>query len=723
MTKKILKYLAICLFLLILSGFAAIFIVFDKYSKELPDVSNLVENYAPSLPTTIYDRNGEVIDVIYREARDPVKIEDVPEYVKDAFLAIEDRRFYQHYGIDPVRLMGSVLVNLKTGRAAQGASTLTQQLARNAFLSHEKKLSRKIKEAIITIEIERKYTKNEILEKYLNEIYFGSGAYGIETAARTFFRKDVSQLNIAQAALLAGIPNRPELYNPRKNLDKALYRQKLILSQMYKFGFITKEQYEEALKEKFINEKNITKNFKADKYTNIIYNESPVQVQFNAPDFTDMVEDFLLKNFDSNLIYTGGLKVYTTLDLNMQKVAKETFENYGPLKRDKKLQGAMVTIDSKNGDIVSIVGGKNFKSGNFNRAIFAKRQLGSSFKPFVYFSALDLGYEMNLVEEDSRIVYGNWSPRNYGDRYLNKMTILEGFDRSQNIVAIKLLNKVGYKKLMDTVEKSNGTFKVPDNLTAALGSFEASPLELARSYAIFSNGGYAVDPTIVLKIDDKYGNTIYRNTPKVEQRFNPLSISLMTYMLKNSVKAGTSKRSLVKDKSGNPIEQGGKTGTTNKSRTTWFAGITPEYVTTIYLGNDDNSEVNKVTGGGLVAPLWGEYYQALVNKGIYVPGKFEFLNNYIKNGDLLLENLDTGSGLISNQYPYKEFLLRRGRMEVEKNSKYKYGIGGVISGGYLNNGQSVPGNIQQPQTNQPQQPIPDSNFENDSILNRLFKRD
>ncbi|SJZ79304.1 penicillin-binding protein 1A [Cetobacterium ceti] len=735
MNKKILKYLAICLFLFILSGFGAIYIIFDKYSKELPDVSTLVENYAPSIPTTIYDRNGEVIDVIYREVRDPVQIEKVPNYVKDAFLAIEDRRFYSHHGIDPLRLMSSILVNIKSGRAAQGASTLTQQLARNAFLTHEKKLSRKIKEAIITIEIEKKYTKNEILEKYLNEIYFGSGAYGIETASKTFFRKNVENLNLAEAALLAGIPNRPELYNPRKHLSRALYRQKLILAQMKKFGFISEDEYERALKQKFINEKKLPKDFKENEYTTVIYNESPVALAFNAPDFTDMIESFLLKNFDPNLIYTGGLKVYTTLDLNMQKVAKEVFENYSPLKKNKKLQGAMVTIDSKNGNIVSIVGGKNFKSGNYNRALFAQRQLGSSFKPFVYFSALDLGYEMNLVEEDSRIVYGKWAPRNYGDHYRGNMTILDGFDRSQNIVAIKLLDRIGYKKLHETVEKANGTFKVPDNLTLALGSFEATPLELARSYAIFSNGGYAVDPTMILKIDDKYGNTIYRNTPKIEQRFNPLNISLMTYMLKNSVKTGTSRRAIVKDKNGNPIEQGGKTGTTNKSRTTWFAGITPEYVTTIYLGNDDNSEVKKATGGGLVAPLWGDYYQALINKGLYTPGKFEFLNNYIKNGDLVLEQLDTTNGLISNKYPSKTYLLRRGKMEVEKKSKYKYGIEGVINGTYLldnagintiiNNNITPPSSINT-ENNVEKNTTPSgvkSNLEKDSIFNRIFRRD
>ncbi|MEG0397509.1 MAG: transglycosylase domain-containing protein, partial [Cetobacterium sp.] len=567
MFKKILKFLFKSLLVTILLGFLAVLVgvwfIFNKYSNELPDVTALVENYAPSLPTTIYDKNGQVIDVIYREVRDPAKIEEIPENMKNAFLAIEDRRFYSHHGIDPARLISSALVNLKAGRAAQGGSTLTQQLSRNAFLSHEKKISRKIKEAIITLEIEKRYTKNEILEKYLNEIYFGGGAYGIKTAAHTFFRKDISKINLAEAAVLAGIPNRPELYNPRTNLDKSLQRQKLILAQMKKYGFITDAEYEEAINQKFLNESKLPKNFKLDKNTTVIYNKANTKIDFNAPDFTDMVEEFLLKNFDPNLIYTGGLKVHTTLDMNMQKVAKETFENYNALKKNSRLQGAMVTIDSKNGNIVSIVGGKNFKTGNFNRATMAKRQLGSSFKPFVYFSALDLGYEMNLIVEDSKTLYGKWAPRNFGNIFYNKITLMDGFDKSQNLVSIKLLEKVGTKKLKDTVTKSNGTFTIPDNLTAALGSFEASPLELAKSYAIFSNGGYSIEPTIVLKIDDRYGNTIYRDAQKSEKRFDSLNISLMTHMLKNSVKAGTSRRSAVKDKNGNPIEQGGKTGTTN----------------------------------------------------------------------------------------------------------------------------------------------------------------
>ncbi|MGL4787274.1 MAG: transglycosylase domain-containing protein, partial [Cetobacterium sp.] len=360
-------------------------------------------------------------------------------------------------------------------------------------------------EIIITFEIERKYTKDEIMEKYLNEIYFGSGAYGVKTAAHNFFRKDVNNVNLAESTLLAGIPNRPNMYNPRTNLEKSLVRQKLILKQMEKFGLITEAEYNEALNHKFVNEsKASSKDFK-DKNTTIIYDALDKKIEFNAPDFTDLVQKFLFENFEEKQIYNDGLLVETTLDLNIQKVAKDKFENYPRLKNDKKLQGAMVTIDAKNGEVISIIGGKNFKTGNFNRAVQAKRQVGSSFKPFIYYTALEKGFEENLVVEDSRIVFGTWAPRNFGERYYNGMTLMQGFDKSQNIVSIKLLNKVGIPALMDTMKKIDAGFVVPNNLTAALGTTEGTPLQVAQSYAVFANGGYSIKPFYVTKVSDKFG--------------------------------------------------------------------------------------------------------------------------------------------------------------------------------------------------------------------------
>lgn len=677
MKWKILKYVAIFIISLGIVGGIGAGLLVNKYYKELPNISELVENYSPPIPTTIYDRNGQIIDVISKETREPVDIEKIPQNLQKAFIAIEDRQFLTHYGIDPFRILGSAIVNLKSGRAAQGGSTITQQLARNAFLSHEKKFSRKIKEIIITFEIERKYTKDEIMEKYLNEIYFGAGAYGVKIAAHNFFRKDIKDINLAESALLAGIPNRPNMYNPRTNLERSLSRQKLILRQMLKFNLITEDEFNSAMNYKFVNESKASSNDYKDKNTTIIYDVVDKKIEFNAPDFTDLVQKFLFENFEEKQIYNDGLLVETTLDLNIQKVAKNTFENFPRLKNDKKLQGAMVTIDAKNGEVISIIGGKGFKTGNFNRAVQAKRQVGSSFKPFIYYTALEKGYEENLVVEDSRIVYGTWAPRNFGERYYNGMTLMQGFDRSQNIVSIKLLNKVGIPALMDTMKKIDAGFVVPNNLTAALGTTEGTPLQVAQSYAVFANGGYSIKPFFVSKVVDKFGNTLYEAKPEIEQKFDSADIALMTNMMKNSVKQGTSKGAQVRINNV-PIEQGGKTGTTNNSRTVWYSGMTPDYVTTIYVGYDNNDPLVKATGGGVAAPIWKNFYTEIIEKGYYTTTTFSFLDNHVKNGNLTYQELDPISGLLNGSASDKTFLLRRGRIAVEKDNKYSNGIAGLL---------------------------------------------
>ena len=473
-------YLKVFIAVIFLGGViasGAVFGVVYKYYKELPDISTLIEDYSPSIPTTVYDRKGRVIDVISREKRETAKFREIPQNLKNAILAIEDKKFYFHHGILGNRLLGAIVANIKSGSAVQGASSFTQQLARNAFLSHEKSIARKIKEALITFEIERKYTKDEIFEKYLNEIYFGAGAYGVKTAAEQFYRKDISQINLAEAALLAGIPNRPETYNPSKKLNNSLKRMRLILSEMYKDKMITKDEYDRALAHKFYNENNLPKDFILDEETTVIYNKRS-EVEYNVPDFSGLVENILLENFSEDLIYTGGLKVYTTLDLDMQKIAKESFENYAFFQKDgrEKLQGGMVTVDPNNGHIISIVAGKKFKDGDFNRATMARRQLGSSFKPFLYFTALQNGYELNSVIEDRYLQYGNWIPKNYGNRYNKNLTLLTALDRSVNTVSIQLLDKVGINVVQKNMQKLDPNLKIPDNLTASLGSFEKAQL-------------------------------------------------------------------------------------------------------------------------------------------------------------------------------------------------------------------------------------------------------
>ena len=667
--KKIFKIILLAFVFLFFSGILSVFLVINHYKKQLPDIETLIESYSPSLPTKVYDINGKVIDVLYKESRIPAKFDEVPQCAKDAFISIEDRRFYSHYGIDPVGILRAIVVNIKYQSRRQGASTFTQQLARNAFLSHEKKISRKIKEAILTIEIEKRYTKDEIFVKYLNEIYFGDGDYGIKSAAKSLFKKDIRYINIPEAALLAGVPNRPGFYNPRKHLDNALQRMRLVLKQMYNFNMITKDQYEEALEHKFVLEEDFKEGMDL-AHTTIVYPRSRVNKSL-APSFTDLVLDYLDDNFDEEVIYNGGLEVYTTLNYDMQKVAERVFNEYPAIAKNKELQGAMITINSSNGYITSIIGGRDYVTGNFNRAIMSQRQIGSSFKPFVYLSAIIDGYSENTIIEDSRVLYDQgWAPKNYGVTYRDNITLFDGLVRSVNSVTIKLLKSVTPKKLAENLKKLNANMETDLNLSTALGTLSVTPKDLAKGFAIFSNGGYVVEPMVVTEVRDSNGNTLIKNTPSVQKVFDSKDIALTTNLLIGSVKYGTSKGATVITKKGGHIEQGGKTGTTNDSLSVWYAGITPEYVTTAYIGYDDNKKM-ETTGGELVAPLWKRYYEEIINEGLYTPSKFEFIDTLVASGELYYQNLDAFSGLLSDGWNSRKFLIRDNRLELEKASKYK----------------------------------------------------
>lgn len=680
MWKKILKIIAGVIVVAGIGGAVAVSLVISHYKKEIPNISELVESYTPSIPTQIYDRNEKVIDVIYKESRVPVKFENVPDVVKEAFLSIEDRRFYSHYGIDPIGLARAIFINFTSGRAKQGASSFTQQLSRNAFLSHERKLSRKIKEAIITVEIEKRYTKDEIFEKYLNEIYFGEGDYGIRSASQSLFKKEPKDLNLAESAMLAGMPNRPGAYNPRRNLKLSLNRTHVVLGQMLKYDMISKEEYDKAMEHKFLLEENLPENYDYSKVnkdtTTIVYKKGFVNKSL-VPSFTDTIQEILLKNFDEETIYNGGLKVYTTLDFDIQKAAEEVFNSYEPLVKDEILQGGMVTLDSTNGHVISIIGGKHFQPGNFNRALDAKRQIGSAFKPFVYLSAIIDGKSENTIVEDSRVVFGNWSPKNVGTLYRKNSTLLEGLDKSVNMISIKLLKDVGYEKLRETIKKTGTNLNPPNDLTAALGSLVGTPMELATAYAVFSNGGYTIEPVFLLEVTDKNDNTLYKYTPKIEKTFSSEDIALMTNLLISSTKTGTSRSAQVKTKYGKTIEQAGKTGTTNDARTVWYAGFTPELVTTIYLGYDDNSKMGDTTGGALVAPIWKKFYTKIIDEGLYTPSRFEYIDNLVANGKLYYQDLDPFSGLITEKGS-KKFLLKNNKIQVEYNDKYKQNLRDIL---------------------------------------------
>ena len=673
--KKLLVILLKLIAVLFVVGALGVFAIIIKYRLELPNIQSMVEDYKPQMATTIYDKNNNVVDVLEAESRDAVKLEDVSPYVKEAFLAIEDKKFYSHHGLHFKGIIRAVLTNFLKGKATQGGSSITQQLAKHAFLTPERTFSRKVKEAILTYQIERTYTKDEILERYLNEIYFGSGSYGIKNAADQYFRKDPKDLNIAEAALLAGIPNRPTKYDPNRSLENALHRQQIILKEMFEDGRITKEEYEEALAYKFEleneeNVKNVPEN------TSIIYNRRPKKA-YNNPELTTIVENYLAEIYDDEQIYSSGLKIYTTIDLDYQKVARDTFNAY-PYFKNKEINGAMVTLDPFTGGIVSIVGGKNFKAGNFDRATMARRQLGSSFKPFVYLKALEEGYEPYSVVVNDFVAYGKWAPKNFDGRYTFNSTLVNSLNLSLNIPAVKLMDAVTVEAFKEDMSDKIKLTSEVQNLTTALGSVDSTPVNTAANFSIFVNGGYIVKPNIIREIRDNQDILIYVADIEKIKAFDSVDVSVITAMLKSVVSNGTATKARVYDKSGRPIQQGGKTGTTSEHRSAWFVGITPEYVTVCYIGRDDNKPMyGKMTGGSAVAPMWARYYQTLINKGLYTPGKFEFLENYLETGDLVKQNIDIYTGLLDGPNS-KEMVIRKGRLQVESAAKYKNGIASLF---------------------------------------------
>lgn len=659
---------------------------------DLPNIDKLIDNYKPVVPSNVYDINGELIDQMYEENRKTIDITRIPKHTQNAFISIEDKRFRDHYGIDPIRLAKAMFVNIKSGKKAQGGSTITQQLAKNAFLSFDKTMLRKVKEAIITVAIERKFTKDEILEKYLNEIDFSSGAYGIETASQMFFKKAAMELNIAESALLAGVPNRPSTYSPRTKLHNSIKRKNTVLYLMRKWGYINDEQYETAKKQKFIYEDLATDKDKEDPFVTLVHRKKEFKRGVIVPEFSDMVQtrlhqliDEKVLNIEKRQLLEDGYKIYTTLDMNYQKEAMKAFNGSKVLELYEDLNGGMITFDSQTGHVKAVVGGKNFKAGNFNRVTMASLQPGSAFKPFLYFTAMRNNIPMNVIKEDSKTRFGKWRPKNYGNSFRGNVTLLESIEKSINISAIKLLQTVGYEKLIETTSAAGITSKIPMDLTAALGTMNLTPYELAKGFIPLSNGGYRVKPVYVTKIVDRYGKTIYESKPESEKVFESENVALITHMMQNIVARGSGKKAEVKYKNPNgtieKIDQAGKTGTTNQSRAIWYIGFTPDTVTVIYLGKDDNKpNSSRVTGGKYVAPIWGEYYSQLIEKGYYTPVKFAQIENNVKDKTLFYRNIDLRTGLLASPLSrnIRQGLFKREHIPVESSARYLNGLDSIL---------------------------------------------
>ncbi|HEU4724881.1 MAG TPA: PBP1A family penicillin-binding protein [Candidatus Eisenbacteria bacterium] len=581
--------------------------------KDLPSPSSL-QTIAPPVKTIVYDIKGKMVHEFYKENRNIIPLRQIPKTMVDAILSIEDRRFYSHWGIDPIRLLGALANDIAAGRAEQGGSTITQQLARNLFLTHEKTFTRKIKEAVLAVRIEQTYTKDEILEMYLNQIYFGEGAYGLDAAAKVFFGKMVGDLTLPECALIAGLPRNPRDYSPRREPERALKRRNLVLASMLDNKRISRAQYEAA-------------------------SEAPLGVtktrydSRQAPYFMEMVRQYLDERYGSNQLYEGGLRVYTTIDIDLQHATEEALEKRiqalevrnqykktratilaeaaksGSRERPQTeyLQAAAVMLDPKTGHLLALVGGRDFNESNFNRAVQAARQPGSAFKPFIYAAAMDNGYTPTEMILDTPVSFraGNgleWAPQNYDHKFRGPVTLRQALAQSLNVPAAKLLQKLGTPVVSAYARRLGIRSRMVGDLSLSLGTSEVNLLELTSAYGVFANQGVRTTPVYVLKVEDKNGKVLEQARVTAEEALSPETALTMTSMLESVLENGTAASSRAL---GLTVPAAGKTGTTDDYTDAWFIGYTPDLAAGVWVGFDRKRKIGpNMTGAAAALPIW-----------------------------------------------------------------------------------------------------------------------
>lgn len=532
--------------------------------------------------TQVYDMHGDLISKLFEQNRVVVTQSNMSPYLSEAIIANEDTRFYHHMGIDPIGIARAMLVNLRTASIAEGGSTVTQQLAREMFLNQERTIVRKIREAILAVILDFRFSKQEILEAYLNQVYLGEGTYGVEAASQKYFGKRASELTLSESAMIAGLARGPVLYSPYRDMESALKRRAVVLNGMYEQGFIT------------VGEKVTAQ---AEPMRLIEKKEREVQASY----FIDYIAKLLVERYGADTVYQRGLKVYTTLDLKKQREAERILGNY---------QGALLAIDPKNGYIRAMVGGNNYKESQRNRAIEELRQPGSAFKPFVYAVALNHGMASNSVIVDEPVNVAGYQPQNYNKKYLGSMTLKKALRWSVNTAAVKLGQQVGMGEVL-TLAKNMGISTLTEqdrNLATALGGVTdgVSLLELSGAYTAFANGGIVSSPMAILCVEDEFGQVLDRYEINQHATLSPEIAYIMTDMLMGVIQGGTGTAANI------GREAAGKTGTTDGYESAWFIGYTPELLTGIYVGNDTRTSVD--ISGTQVAGLWGKFMVKALEK-------------------------------------------------------------------------------------------------------------
>lgn len=588
--RRIRLFIALCLVVFAGLGFGYIFAAYQS----LPAVGN---NMRPAVSSQVFDSHGRLITTLHSDQnRLPIDINKVPQNLQNAFIAAEDNRFYEHIGIDPIGIFRAIFANLTNRGIAQGGSTITQQLAKNAFLSQEQTLKRKIQEAMLALEIEHKYSKKEILEMYMNQIYFGQGAYGIQTAAKTYFNKDVNELSLTQCAMLAGLPKSPNYYSPFNNLNEAKKRKNVVLDQMVKYGYVSAAEAEDA-KNQDLGLSKSQQAKEADEYAS----------------FIDYVSQQVAKKYGDDALYKEGLKIYTTMDVDKQHAAVRAMRNLPNNYTDEngltQPQAALVSIDPKTGHILAMVGGRGQDS--FNRASMAVRQPGSAFKPFVYLTALQHDMTPDTTMKDQPVTYGGWSPKNAGGSYSGAMSLSDALAHSVNTIAVQLADEVGTKNIIANAKKMGITTldAKDDNLAMALGGLTrgVTPLEMASAYGTFANKGVHVKPTAIVKILDRNGNVLEDSSTLEKEETKTRVMSEreayeMTTMLEGVIDHGTGRAAAISRPAA------GKTGTTDDNKDAWFVGYTPDIVTAVWIGDDTGAHsLGDIYGGTVPAEIWRDY--------------------------------------------------------------------------------------------------------------------
>jgi penicillin-binding protein 1A len=582
----------------VLLGVGIVAGIVASYSRNLPDINRMAD-YQPSRSTRVFARDGQQLANLYTENRIWVPIAQIPIPVRNAFIATEDQHFYQHHGVDFAGIARAAVADWRHERF-QGASTITQQLARRLFLSDEVSYARKIQEILLAIEIERYYTKDEILERYLNIIYFGSGAYGIQAAAHTYFGTDVDHLSLGQAAMLAGMPAAPSDYSPFVSLERAKEREAHVLDRMVASGFITQQQDDDA---------------KAAPLGLIAERGDGLQ-SYRYPYFTTYVTHLLESQFGTQATFEGGLQVYTTLDPRMQAAAEDAV-NWGITTGKGEgigaSQGALVAIRPSTGEILAMVGGAGGFSINnqFNRAWQARRQPGSSFKTYVYTAAIDNGMTPISTIDDSPISYPmgdgtRWAPQDDDHAFLGPITLRYALAQSRNVVAVKLAEQLGIDRVIEYAKRMGVKAPLEANLSLALGTSGVSPLDQAAGYATLANAGIHIDPSPIRIVRDSYGAPVLDNSyPQQTEVVSAGTAYVVTSMLESVINEGTG---YPNAQIGRPAA--GKTGTTSDFRDAWFVGFTPDLVAAVWIGNDDYHRMNESYGGDIPARIWARFMKA-----------------------------------------------------------------------------------------------------------------